>query len=72
MGKNKISKEEIKKRSSDYRYNQYTHGGSRIYIDGESGDRQLIVDTYYDEDFAKFINEKVQEYFNLKGKVHIR
>ena len=61
----KLRKEEITKRPKDYTFNQYDHGGSRIYIHGESGDRELIVDTYYDKDFAEYINKCTKEYFKL-------
>lgn len=63
-----LTKAEIERRKEDYVYTQYQHGGSRIYLDGESGKRQLLVDTYYDEDFARFINEKVREYFDIESQ----
>jgi hypothetical protein len=37
----------------------YTHGGSRIY----SGERDLLVDTYADREFAEYIKECVDKYF---------
>jgi hypothetical protein len=61
----KLTIEEIRSRPNGYKYNQYDHGGSRIYADGDSGDRQLLVDTYYDEAFAKYIDECVRKYFQI-------
>lgn len=60
---NQLSKEEIKERIGGWTFNQYYHGGSRIYIDNESDGRILLVDTYYDADFAKYINECALKYF---------
>lgn len=61
----KPTKQEIKDRLDDFRHNIYDHGGSRIFIDGESGDRKLLVDTYYTKDFAEYIEQCVKEYFNV-------
>lgn len=58
-----MTAEEILARRNDYTFDQYDHGGSRIYIDGESGERQLLVDTYYDKEFAEYIDRCVQAYF---------
>jgi len=63
-----MTKEEISRRFPvDYRFTVYHHGGSRMCIDGESGDRQLLVDTYLDEDFANYINKCATGYFNTAG-----
>ena len=62
---NKMTKEQIAKRVKDFTHNKYDHGGSRIFIDGESGDRQLIVDTYYNRIFAEYIEKCTREYFGL-------
>ena len=64
--KDKMSKKQIEERSNDFVHNIYPHGGSRIFINGDSGDRQLIVDTYYDKEFAEYIEECVRKYFNIK------
>ena len=61
----KITKEEIGRRKEDYKATQYEHGGSRIFIDGEAGDRQLLVDTYYNAEFAQYIDLCVQRYFGI-------
>lgn len=37
-----------------------------MYIDGESGDRQLIVDTYLDKEFSDYLEKCVRKYFNFK------
>lgn len=58
-----MNKEQLKNRKNDYIFNQYDRGGSRIYINGEAGDRQLLVDTFYDKDFAEYINKCTKEYF---------
>jgi len=52
----------------DWTFNQYDHGGSRIYFSGESNQnqRELIVDTFMDKDFAEYINERAREYFEVK------
>lgn len=65
--KDKLTKQQISQRGDDFVHNIYKHGGSRIYIDGESGDRQLLVDTYYDEEFAEYIETCVKEYFYPKS-----
>ncbi len=65
MNSKMMDAETIKGRRKDYTYNQYPHGGSRIYIDGGAGDRQLLVDTHYDEAFAKYIDGCVRDYFDL-------
>lgn len=61
----KLSKSEILERKKDFTHNIYDHGGSRIFIDGESGDRQLLVDTYYTKEFAEYIGKCTREYFGL-------
>ena len=53
---------------SDWKYQQYKHGGSRMFFDGESGERQLIVDTYYTEEFAAYINKAARGYFEAAIK----
>jgi len=63
--KDKMTKEQITQRPKDFTHNKYEHGGSRIFIDGESGDRQLIVDTYYDREFAEYIEKCTREYFEI-------
>lgn len=63
-----MNKSEIEKRGKDYISNHYSHGGSRIALDGESRDRQLIVDTYLDHDFAVYIDNCVRKYFNFKPR----
>ena len=63
--KDRLTKEEISQRPQDLVHNKYDHGGSRIFIDGESGDRQLLVDTYYDKDFAEYIEQCVRKYFGI-------
>jgi hypothetical protein len=44
--------------------NQYEHGGARIYIDGESGERLLLADTYHTPEFALYIYDCIVKYFN--------
>lgn len=61
----KLNIEWIKNRKADYKFNLYKHGGSRIFIDGDSGDRQLMVDTYLDADFANYINDCTRSYFGM-------
>jgi len=63
--KDKMKKEQITQRPKDFTHNKYEHGGSRIYINGESGDRQLIVDTYFDKEFAEHIEKCTREYFGI-------
>ena len=63
--KGKMTKEQITERPKDFTHNKYEHGGSRIFIDGESGDRQLIVDTYYDREFAEYIEKCTRDYFGI-------
>ena len=65
MEKENMTKEEIEKRGKDFTHNIYEHGGSRIYIDGESGDRQLLIDSYYSKEFAEYIEQCVKEFFNI-------
>lgn len=60
----KLTKEQIAKRLTDLIHNKYEHGGSRVFINGESGDRQLLVDTYYDCEFADYIEKCTREYFS--------
>jgi len=45
--------------------NQFEHGGSRIYFEDKDGecDRYLLVDTYRDVEFAKYIKGCVEKYF---------
>ena len=64
----RITKEQISQRAKDFTHNKYEHGGSRIFIDGESGDRELLVDTYYDREFAEYIEKCVRDYFNLNNE----
>ena len=64
----RITKEQITQRAKDFTHNKYEHGGSRIFIDGESGDRELLVDTYYDREFAEYIEKCVRDYFNLNNE----
>lgn len=64
----RITKEQISKRRKDFTHNIYKHGGSRIFIDGEAGNRQLLVDTYYDREFAEYIEKCVRDYFNLNNE----
>lgn len=61
-----MKKSEVTERRHDYKFEQYNHGGSRIFIDGESGDRELLVDTYYDKDFAEYTNECTRQYFEIE------
>jgi len=62
--KDKITREEVAKRMlNDWKFNRYNHGGSRSYIDGQSGDRQLMVDTYYDSTFAEYMDDCAKSYF---------
>jgi hypothetical protein len=61
----KLDIDKIKSRKEDYKFNLYKHGGSRSYIDGDSGDRQLMVDTYLDADFAKYIDNCTRSYFGM-------
>jgi len=62
--KDKITREEVAQRMlNDWKFNQYDHGGSRSYIDGESGDRQLIIDTYYNSTFAEYMDDCAKNYF---------
>ena len=63
--KDKMTKEQIAERPKDFTHNKYKHGGSRIFVDGESGDRQLIVDTYYDREFAEYIEKCTRDYFGI-------
>lgn len=65
MGKVKITKKQIQGRKKDFTHNIYPYGGSRIFIDGESGDRCLLVDTYYDVEFAQYLEECVKKYFDI-------
>jgi len=59
-----MTREEIAQRlPNGWKFTQYHHGGSRVCIDGESGERQLLVDTYLDEDFAGYMNECARAYF---------
>ena len=62
----RITKEQISKRHKDFTHIIYKHGGSRIFIDGEAGNRQLLVDTYYDREFAEYIDKSVRDYFDIK------
>ncbi|MCO5250754.1 MAG: hypothetical protein M9949_04945 [Candidatus Kapabacteria bacterium] len=63
--KTKLTRQQIAERQNDFKHNIYEHGGSRMFIDGDSGDRELLVDTYYDEDFALYVEKCVREYFGL-------
>lgn len=65
MSRNKLTRQQIKDRKKDYRFEKYHHGGSRIYINGEAGDRELLVDTYYSEAFSEYIDKCVREYFEF-------
>lgn len=62
----RITKEQITKRRKDLTHNIYKHGGSRIFLDGEAGNRQLLVDTYYDQEFAEYLDKCVRDYFDIK------
>jgi len=63
--KNKMTKKQIAQRSEDFTHYKWEHGGSRIFINGESGDRQLLVDTYYKREFAEYIERCVRDYFEI-------
>jgi hypothetical protein len=63
--KEKMTKDQIAQRPKDFTHNKYNHGGSRIFVDGESGDRQLLVDTYYDHEFAEYLEGCIRHYFSL-------
>ena len=58
-----MNKEQITEKMKDCKTDFYDNGGSRTFIDGEAGHRQLIVDTYLDKEFAKYIEKCVREYF---------
>lgn len=64
--KERKTKEQIKAAESRYTNDIYPHGGSRCFIDGEAGERCLLVDTYYDKEFAEYINKCVKKYFNIQ------
>lgn len=66
--KDKLTKQEIAQRPQDFIHNKYDQGGSRMFVNGESGDRQLLVDTYYDSDFAEYLEECIRTYFELPNK----
>jgi len=57
------------KDSSFIEISQYEHGGSRIFHN-EPENRELIVDTYQDENFAKYILDCVKKYFNSKDEAN--
>ncbi|MFP4369251.1 MAG: hypothetical protein ACLFR2_06715 [Candidatus Kapaibacterium sp.] len=61
----RMTRVQIAQRPKDLTQYKYEHGGSRIFVDGEVGDRQLLVDTYYDTDFAEHIEKCTREYFGL-------
>ena len=64
MIREKLSDEKIGDRiEKDLRHNIYPHGGSRIFIDGEAGDRVLLIDTYHTKEFAEYIKECTIKYF---------
>lgn len=53
--------------------NNYEHGGSRMYFEGEqpdhpleSPDRDLIVDTFQDKKFSDYIEKCVKEYYDIE------
>ena len=62
--KDKITREEVAQRmQKGWTFNQYPHGGSRSFIEGESGDRHLIIDTYYNSAFAEYMDDCAKNYF---------
>ena len=63
-----MTKEEIKNREKDFKHNQFTSGGSRMFINSETDSFQLIIDTYLDDNFADYMEECVRKYFKFKTK----
>lgn len=68
MAKDKPTKQQIKDRAKDLVHNIYEHGGSRIFVDGESGERCLLVDTYYTKEFAEYIEKCIRQFFEISEK----
>lgn len=50
-------------------FNNYKHGGSRVFLEDKSGNRQLICDTYgdigdyEDMELKKLIHKTIRDYF---------
>ena len=56
---------ELEKISKNLKFNQYEHGGSRIYYEDkkELNHKELLVDTFYTKHFAEYILNCVKDYF---------
>ena len=44
------------------KHNIYDHGGSRLYVEDEKGNRNLIVDTYHTKEYALAIREFTEKW----------
>lgn len=67
--KERITKEQVAQRSKDFTHRKFWHGGSRMFIDGDHENRKLLIDTYFDHEFAEYIEKCVREYFGLEDGV---
>jgi hypothetical protein len=53
------------------RISQYEHGGSRIYLNDESGESKLLVDTYATTEFSEWIYNAVKAWVITNGNPRI-
>lgn len=50
-------------------FNNYKHGGSRVYLEDKNGNRQLLCDTYGDKNnfddmkLKELIHKTIRDYF---------
>lgn len=55
-------------------FNNYKHGGSRVYLENKNGQRNLICDTYADKDnyddmrIKELIHKAIRDYFKELNK----